>query len=128
MRRLLGVCVGVERGTTVLSSAGGSLPFCLSGSSQLGLTRRRMRAKPFGAISCIPDGASPASTLALLACRATAPAMPVLGIIHNARRARRARHGMPCLLPIRAIACLPACQQSADHKHPLRDITDRLPD
>ena len=95
-RGLLGVCVGVERGTAVLSSAGGSLPFCLSGSSQLGLTRRRMRPKPFGAISCIPDGASPASTLAFtsLPRHCVGNASPR----YNTQRTQ----GTPCL-------CLVAC-------------------
>lgn len=97
----------------VRSSAGGSLPFCplapvsLVAVSQLGLTRRRrMRPKPFGAISCIPDGASPAPTLASTSlprhCTGNA-ASSVRYSRHNACRARLAH------LPIAHVACLSVC-------------------
>jgi hypothetical protein len=128
---------GVERGRRVLSSTAGSrLSFVLapvslaaSSPSQLGLTRRRMRPKPFGAISCIPDGASPASTLAStsLPRHCTGNQRSVLGsvlcgIIHNARRARHAA----CLEPMLCLVCCCCCCRSADHKHPPRERLESL--
>jgi hypothetical protein len=114
------VCVGVERGSRVLSSAGGGRLVlstsrqCKSRSqaSQLGLTRRRMRPKPFGAISCIPDGASPASTLASTSpprhCTGNALAPRFGSLRYNTQRTQ----GTPCCyepMPAPAAAHLPAC-------------------
>ena len=98
------MCVGVERGSRVLSSAGGGRLVlstsrqCKSRSqaSQLGLTRRRMRPKPFGAISCIPDGASPGLTLASTSlprhCTGNALAPRFGSLRYNTQRTQ----GTPC--------------------------------
>jgi hypothetical protein len=112
---------GVERGRRVLSSTAGSrLSFVLapvslaaSSPSQLG----------------IPDGASPASTLAStsLPRHCTGNQRSVLGsvlcgIIHNARRARHAA----CLEPMLCLVCCCCCCRSADHKHPPRERLESL--
>ena len=102
----------------VLSSAGGSLPFCplapvsLVAVSQLGLTRRRrMRPKPFGAISCIPDGASPAPTLASTSLPRHCTGNAASSVRYSRHNACRARHAH---LPIAHVAWLSGCL-SADH-------------
>ena len=102
----------------MLSSAGGSLPFCplapvsLVAVSQLGLTRRRrMRPKPFGAISCIPDGASPAPTLASTSLPRHCTGNAASSVRYSRHNACRARHAH---LPIAHVACLSVCR-SADH-------------
>ena len=112
----------------VLSSAGGSLPFCplapvsLVAVSQLGLTRRRrMRPKPFGAISCIPDGASPAPTLASTSLPRHCTGNAASSVRYSRHNACRARHAH---LPIAHVACLSVCR-SADHSTERERVSER---